>query len=633
MKYLLTIVVFALFVSCGFSPSKEDQNSGSKKTEALNHEVEKLDSDGDFVTDKEEIERGRNAFVADVPKVKVNFLQNYNIQISYNDNSLFEIDTLTAKDDPEFKYRIGALFLKENSLNNAAKLGRFSGVTWGHIKQEDYSWVKYPDIDEKYYFSKKAEFEEFKEKEIVESKITLENSLKLMESPYFKSIEDLELNFYYYSYEKEAYIPLHTQKIDQVFQGGVRENFEVVISNPPQELITDSYMRHGKFIISEIKDFYIPDYKITYREFLASVKAKTVPVYKTTPYENGLNYVAVPDKGDSFINILSKLYFEKFEINDEMLVRLEQFSNKLPSFKYLYELKNEDKSGQWFVMTNALKQHYLKHKFTNQDSITLSYIMGSELANREDEIIPSFRRNVFSGSTEKMLPLGNISRNSKVSLSIYLESIKGVKLLATNEHFSFSPRCRGNCSGANWSVRASFSNNRFKDFDSEWNITNYEEALPAFNFYINNTKISTADLIKDNILSVTLKNDSYGNYLFFEFSNLHRIDVILSGQENTAFLEILPLSVGYAGEGLEVKDIGGRNIDKNFHAGLICLQEADKRKIPLAVTSWGFNKWQNKVSWGVKNPKTGFVPKKGQKRKYYNGVVVDVVSKVTNFYN
>lgn len=622
-----------LLVSCGFSSSDEEGQKEQRSIDTLNVQRSNQDSDGDLVNDQEEINKGRSPYVADIPKVKVNFLQNYNIKQTYEDQTIFEIDTRTAKDDPDFKYRVGELFLKENSINNAAKLGRFSGVTWGNIRQEDYSWVKYPEIDEKFYFSKRAEYKNFKKKKLSESQITLENTLKLVDSPYFNSIESLELNFYYYSYSKETYIQLHTQKIEQTFQSGVREDFVITITNPPKELLDDTYMRHGEFIISEVKDFYIPDLKMTYRELLASVKAKTVPVYKTSPFENDLNYVAVSKDGDSLINVLSHLYSEKFEIQEDKLSRLEQFSNNLPSFKYLHELKAEDKSGQWFVMTNPLKQHYLKHKFKNKDSITLSFIMGSDLAKREAEVIPSFRNSVYSGSKDKTLPLGNITKNSKLSLSLYLKSIKGVKLLTTNEQFAYAPNCRKNCVGARWNVWAKFSNNRFQEMESSWSANHYSEVLPSFDLYINNTKLNIDDLLKTNLLSISLQKDNLGQFLFIEISNLEDVDAIKLGQENTAFIRIKPLSEGYAGEGLEITDIGGNNIDKNWHAGLICIREADARKIPLAVTSWGFDKWKQNVQWGVKNPQTGFTPTRGEKKKYFNGVVVDIISKVTNFYN
>lgn len=164
-------------------------------------------------------------------------------------------------------------------------------------------------------------------------------------------------------------------------------------------------------------------------------------------------------------------------------------------------------------------------------------------------------------------------------------------------------------------------------------IKQTSDVLPAFDLYINNTKLSLEELIKDNILSISFAHDSRGNFLYLELSNLHKLDVIQSGQENTGFIKLKPLSQGFRGLGLEILEVGGHNIDKVFHAGLICLQEADKRKIPLSVTSWEFNKWQSKVPWGQRNRNTGYIPHRGEKQKYFNGVVVDIISKVTNFYN
>ena len=633
MKCLL-IMCLTLLASCGFNSSDEDKGGASEThTQSLNTLQASNDSDGDLVNDKKEAELGRNPFVADLPKIKAQFLQDYRIKVLFQDESVFEINTETAKDDPDFKYRVGDLFLKENSLNNAAKFGRFSGVSWGDIKQQDYSWVKYPKVDERYYFDKKREYSQFIDKEIREIEIRLENSLKLVESPIFRSIEKLELNFYYYSYSKETFVQLHTEKVENTFQGGVRDHFAITIQNPPRELLEDSYMRHGEFIISEVKDFYIPEHEISYRELLAGVKAKTVPVYRTTPFENDLNYVAVPKGGETFINVSSHLYPEKFEIKSDLVTQIEQFSNNLPSFKYLHELKGEDKTGHWYVMTNPLKQHFLKHRFTNSDSITLSYVTGDELSKRVSEVTPSFRKNVFSKDKEKKLPLGNISNNSEISLSLYLNSLKGVELLSKPGRFSYAPRCSGNCTGDNWSVWAKFVHNTFRSFQTPQKITSFEQIAPAFDLYINNTRLNLENLIKKNLATLSLKEADSGNYLNIHIKGLQNLDLIQSGQENLAFLKIRPLSIGQTGEGIQVNDVGGKNIDPKYHAGLICLQEAAKRKVPLAVTSYAFKSWESKVPWGKPDRRTGYKPIRGQKKKYYDGVVLDVVSKITNFYN
>lgn len=633
MNFIILTLILATLPSCGFHASKDDKKSSSSGVRSINDIRTDIDSDGDLSNDKIEVELGRNPYVADIPNVEVNFLQNYKIKVFFQDKAEFIINTKTARDDPDFKYRVGELFLKENSLNQASKFGRFSGISWGDIKQQDYSWIKYPDIDERFYFSKKRDYSKLNSKEIEAVEIVLENSLKLSESPIFKSIEQLELNFYYYSYSKESYVQLHTEKIENTFQTGVRDDFSIVIQNPPKELLEDTYMRHGEFIISEVKDFYIPEYEITYRELLASVKAKTIPVYRTTPFSNELKYIAIPKKGETFIEVLGKWLGDKFEVQGNQLIQIEQFANNLPSFKHLHELKDEDKSGQWFVMTNPLKQHYLKHKFTNKDSITLSYVTGSQLSNRASELIPSFRENVFSTDTDKTLPLGNISNNSEISVSIYLNRLKGVELSQRNGHFAFSPRCSGNCTGDNWSVWANFTINSFKDYQKPWEFYSFEELSPAFDLYINNTKLSLEELVADNLAKISFKETENGNYLNVQISGIHKLDAIQSGQENIAFIKIRPLKSGLAGEGLRIDQVGGKNIDEKYHAGLICLQEAAKRKIPLAVTSWAFSHWEPKVPWGQPSRRTGYKPVRGHKKKYYDGVVLDIVSKITNFYN
>ena len=633
MKTIILGLMLAIFTSCGFNASKDDKDSSNRGTRSINDVRADVDSDGDLVNDKREVELGRKPYVADIPRVNINFLQDYQIKVLFQDESDFIIDTKIARDDPDFKYRVGDLFLKENSLNQAAKFGRFSGVSWGDIKQQDYSWVKYPEIDERYYFSKKRDYSKNKPKKVKEIEITLENSLKLDESPIFRSIEQLELNFYYYSYSKESYVQLHTEKIENTFQAGVRDDFVIKIANPPRELLEDSYMRHGEFIISEVKDFYIPEYEVSYKDLLASVKANTIPVYRTTPFNNDLKYVAVAKGGESFIEVLSKWLGDKFEVQGNKLVQVEQFANNLPSFKHLHELKAEDKSGQWFVMTNPLKQHYLKHKFTNKDSITISYVTGSELSKRTSELVPSFRENIFSGSGEKDLPLGNIDKNSEISVSLYLNELKGVSLSQKNGHFAFSPRCSGNCTGANWSVWANFTTNSFKEYQTSSEFFSFEELAPAFDLFINNTKLNLQELIEDNLANITFKENENGNYLNIKINGIHKLDVIESGQENLASLKIRPLKSGLAGEGLQIDKVGGKNIDKRYHAGLICLQEAAKRKVPLAVTSWAYDYWEKKVPWGQADRRTGYKPTRGHKKKYYDGVVMDIISKVTNFYN
>lgn len=637
MNYIL---LFTLLLSTACSFKSNDNKKDSKptvtrepQTDIPEDELKKLDSDGDKISDYDEIQNGLDRFVANLPKLRVNFLQDYNITVNFENDTSFVLDTKVARDNPDFKYRVGNLFLKENSYNNAAKLGRFAGVSWGEIKQHDFTWIKYPEIDKEFYFNKAREYRYWSKNEITDSSITLENTLKLMESPLFDSIEQVELNFYYYSYSKESYILLHTEKLDRVFQSGTREDFQIAITNPPKELIEDSYFRHGDFIISEVKDFYIPSMKIKYSDLLASVKAKTIPVYKTTPFDFDLNYVAINSKGETFIEVLSKLYADKFTVAEDSLIQIEQFSNNLPDYTYLFEVNKEDKLGKWFIMTNKLKEHYLKHKFTSNDAITLSYLTGNELANRESEKIYSFSESVKSKIDGKLYALGNITNNSELEISIYLNELEGMALNVQDGRFAYSPpRCR-NCTGTNWSVSADFQVNTFTPFNQQWFVKDINEAKSSFELLINNKTLKLDELVAQNHATVQLKGDESFNYVHITLKNLNELEVIEVGKENVAFIKILPIKVGEIGEGVQINSMGGHNIDKVFHAGLVCLQEAAKRKIPLAVTSWKYDDWQKNVPWGRPDPRTGYKPTTGQLKKYWTGSVVDLISTITNNYN
>lgn len=634
MKYLL-LAILMTNVACSFKSPDNDKKAQSRTVDELKpEELKKIDSDGDMVNNYDEKMNGTDPFVADIPKVDVSFLQDYAIEVTFEDESIFKVDTTVARDNPNFKYRVGDLFLKANSRNNAAKLGRFSGVSWGEIEQKDFSWVKYPDTDKEYYHSKVLEYLKNKGKKIKSLTLELENTLRLRESPYYASVDNLEVNFYYYSHSKESYILIHTEKIDKTFQSGVRENFAVTITNPPLELFEDSYLRRGEFIISEVKDFNCPDKKIQNSVLLSSVKNKTIPVYVSTPYESGINYVALNDGGEKFINIMNKLYSDKYSIQDEKLELVEQFSNKLADFTYLHEVKDLDKDGNWFVMTNKLKDHYLKHTFKNTDSITLSYVTGSELAGQKNETFFALTEKVDSTENYKKYPLGNVTKNSLVDASIYIQGLNGVKLNEQFGRFTFAPRCgSGNCTGANWYVTAEWVINSFSKLEEPFQFDELGEVGDKIKVLINNTELNLAELVKNNQAVLELKRDDVGQYLHIQLTDLDKIEVIQNGSENTAYLVISPVKKGMAGLGLEVHEVTGKNINPLQHVGPIAFNEGMRLKVPaIAITTWKFEEWQKQAPWDKPAP-NGWIPRKGEKQKYWSGLVVDVVSTITNNFN
>jgi len=155
LKLFLAWIPLFLFGACAFK-SEENKPASNQVATATELKVDpNNDTDGDGVKDGEEISRGSNPFVADLPELKVKFLQNYKIEVFYHpkngdsvkDQKSFVIDTNIKDTNPDFKFRVGDVFARENALKKAASFARYPNNTKGVIEDRDFSWVKYPDID------------------------------------------------------------------------------------------------------------------------------------------------------------------------------------------------------------------------------------------------------------------------------------------------------------------------------------------------------------------------------------------------------------------------------------------------------------------------------------------------------
>jgi hypothetical protein len=52
----------------------------------------------------------------------------------------------------------------------------------------------------------------------------------------------------------------------------------------------------------------------------------------------------------------------------------------------------------------------------------------------------------------------------------------------------------------------------------------------------------------------------------------------------------------------------------------------------MAVTGMHYDFWNRLVGWGQRD-QSGFTPERGQVQEYWHGIVLDIVSNITNNYN
>lgn len=558
MKKVLLVLASLVFVSCSFKGGDGSGGAPVEYVTALKIDPNG-DSDGDGVTDQGELNLGRNPFVADLPELKIRFLQNYKIELFYHKIGSdkiesFVIDTKVNDTDPDYKFRVGKVFARLHAMKTAASFGRFSSHSTGKIEEKDYSWVSYPELDPKFFNQKALEFRTILDSgiEIDNIKITMSNQARLIESAFYKEIKNLKLNFYYLNHETENYDILSSTSIERHFQGGVYETFDVVIENAPLNLVKDSLFKRGEFIISEVDDYEIPAKETNYKTLMAAVRAKSLPVLLETPLEEKLFYVASTSNGIRFQNILETTFDRNYKVENDQLLKIGQFENNLGTYTHLREVQDKDKLGNWFVMTNELKKNYLDHNYTNQDRIVLAYVTGSELAGQQQESIYSYREKVDPNKSETIIPVGNVTPNSRIDIQLKPLSRYGRELTKTTENFNRpGGSCGKNC--IQHPINCSWQINLFKDYSEPFRfMPDLSLEGEKLDLVVNGEAFSLKDLLKDKKLLI-FKTD-IGTHI--TINDINKIKELKDFDENTVSLRVR----AFAGSdffGVKLVDMGG----------------------------------------------------------------------------
>lgn len=541
LKMFLVGGALCFFGACSFK-SKEMTDESKENAYAQELEIKaNNDSDGDLMNDLDEKLNGRNPFIAEFPELKINFLQNYKIIINYSkkeeeDIHLFIMDTKTKDTDPDYKFRVGEKFARTLAYQKAASFGKFSSHVVGEISRRDYSWIRYPEIEPKLFNQKAMEFREILDGdyEIKSIDIVLSNSAKLEESHLFKSLKNLKLNFYYYDYETENYELLKSELVERHFQGGIIEKFNVELKNVPLNLLKEGFFKRGEFIISEIEDYEIPDLGISLKSLESSIKAKTVPVLFETPLESKLYYVATTEKGIHFHNILKVIFDRNYKIENDELKQIGQFSNNLASFTHLKEVKDKNKFGKWFVMTNELRKPYLDHSFISNDGIIIAYLTGLELGTQKEEKVYSYQKEVRPNQNEMIASLGNVSPNSRINFQLKPMARYGRELTKFIEKWEKgSNSCGKNC--VQFPVSCTWEINQYKDYLESFKFNSQlSHEGEQIDLVINGEAFSLKELVKDHKVLIAQVDDG----IHLQINDINLIKELRDFEENSLSLRV-----------------------------------------------------------------------------------------------
>lgn len=637
MKLFVLTLLLALGACSYKSPDKEAKTQTRTQEEVKPDEetdptvLAKMDSDGDRINDLAEREKGLNPFVSNIPELRVRFLQNYAIKVNWHVRTpdgkdhpeaawSFTIDTKVGNNDPDFKYRVGEILVRNKAFAEASRVGRFSSHSWGEIKESDLTRVSYPEVD--YRFSgmnnlKTGRYFSAPGVAIDSVTVDLENSVRLLTNSVYSSIKNLELNFYYFDYETESYELLGTKIVERHFNRDVNETFTVTLENVPLKLVADNYLKKGEFIISEVKDFEIPEAGVKYSELMSSVKAKTVQMVVNTPLETTSFFVAPLGKKNRFADLMERGFPKQFKIEEDVVKKVGQFENNLQDYTHLKEVKAEDKKGKWFIHTDKLTRTYLDHEFKSGEAIILSYLTGKELSEQTSEKVNSLRYDATGDKDFKIYPLGNISPNSVVEFQLSTGKREGEEVIQKEDRpFSSGGSCGRNCTS--WQYECHFKFNEFKKRDSDYEFKKDLTAeLSQLSLIVNEEEFSLRKLVEEKKVEVFWQDTNP----HFRINDISKIKEIFEAEENVLSLKVTTLSETTF-EGVNLLSYSGR---QDYGCFQLAGAAAFNMKIPIYEGSKDFNKWRGLFNWNVL--------KVGKDRTYKQPFTFNVSSSINNYYN
>ncbi len=651
---LIFLVLSLLISSCSFKSSDEitdavssDEVADTSSSDLVQsqssvqdlsvEELKELNTTGDMISDYDKIQMGLNPFIAEVPDLRIRFLQNFKITVfwEFRSKATNEVvrsgetvlfDTQVGRNDPSFQYRVGSILARNKAHREAARVGRFNAHTWGELQEHDLTWVKYPEIDSGEYLKtlleKSALFDSNEIRtetyHIVNIQIELENTARLNRSSIYRSVKDLELGFYYYSYSKEAWELVEIAQVDRNFLSEQTETFKVIIDNAPIELIRDNFLTKGEFIVSEVKNFSLPDKEgVDFKTLMASISNKSTQVIIDTPL-NVDRYFVASINGKQRANLfLNQIMDKNFRIENDQITKLGQFENNLRDYTYLEEVKLEDKKGRWFVFTDRISRHYLDHEFGPSDTVILSYLTGRDLARQSQEKVHSLRHRISGGDDYEVYPLGNISRSSNVSIQLKPYRRYGKKVKKTSDQIhSGGGSCGRNCTSPQFTCKfdVALIENRSESFTFERDFTG---ELKEIGLVINDSEFRLVDLIKENKVSTKWIDD----HLHLTVNDLTQIQDFHEAQENVLFLTLKTQNKSTF-NGLKLTSMSGND---RYYCPLHISNIAGHNKWPISVESTGFNDWASTVRWDLIH--------RGEKVHYKQPFSISVSSIIKNFHN
>lgn len=607
---IINIVVLICLWSCGFSD--EEKGQGVNGVEQLKSN----DLDGDLILNDREIELGLNKEIADVANVELRFNQNYKMELSFvneNKSEQLILEEIILNDDADFQYTYGEGLLSQKAFKESARVARFQGHSYGEVSDKETDLFVYPLMNDQYRYKNQIVVnEKLREEGTKLSNITLtiKANLFLKHHSVIDEIRNPVFGVYYYDYKNRKHSLLKEVSLDLVLTQNSLETVDIEIGEVPREFLLNNYFKKGELVLISLIDYEIPSLGTTYKNQLASIRAKTTTVSVFTPNGLEVSYVASMNN-KSFVELMDGIYHDEFEVSDNEVTKLLEFENNLDGYEYLSEVRNEYKKGKWFIYTNKLRSHFLKHSYSPEDVLTISYITGNKLATQVQSQDRAYRYIVSNQSG--LFKIGDMNRNSIVEFVLEGGEVWGDDVVKMRE--TIRPGgCRGNCRVADYACVIPLRHYTDKSFRVPFNFKIHGSLL---RITVGKNKYYLNELISEGIISY----EEVDGFLRFKVINT---EYFFDDEFETKEIHLDGSTFRHMGfNGFKLESMSGKT--SSYDCPNILVRFAMANNIPVSVESLNFDKWQSSYNWSR--------VKRGENREEVVDFDLTITSSVTNFYN
>ncbi len=404
MKFIILILLLQI-IGCSFKNPADNKTSTQ-----LNVDSSNLDSDGDGILDSDEVAKGLNAFVANIPSFQGEFFSEMKLTTSFYDRATnkskdvsFQVrknvtrENGTPVEERDFLAQ-GTQFLTEQNALLAKKSNFKLSSLILDITEETIGLYAPPRMNDLQIFPFSEKVMDLSTSHQFESMdFAISNRMKFN---YINSqtYTDLVFDLFWYDDNQKSFKLIGTDFLS----GSYLFNEEYVVplqfSSNDKDLVREISLSGGRFLYLKLRDFKIQETGKFYRQILTQVKEKSVPVLYYDGETEVLKYVGVNGKSAGLVQILNNSLSEKFYISNSKILsigkKVEQTTIERTPFN-----EGEAVQYQWQILTNEISNNPFGYSFGPGDVITLSYLSSEGRFN----LIPSYIGASISSSLPKAI--------------------------------------------------------------------------------------------------------------------------------------------------------------------------------------------------------------------------------------